>query len=221
LPVVELKTMEIRSRRFAPALVMGLAAFLLLGCQPAHQTVPAEAAAPPTDPADSESQQVAEAVLGRQAEVIAHGDLARNGSEQLLVVNRFDSATQGKVQTAHSSPIFVTRAVIVEKNDGKWTELLRCDEHLKNTRGYLAGAPAAPVTGWRLGVNQDAGQGLELQFAPAETSEGSSSSNTGAGSRTISVRWNIKTKRYQSLDQSHKGFLGELPTLETPQSILK
>jgi hypothetical protein len=221
VPVVELKTMEIRNRRFVPALVIGVAAFLLVGCKSAQQTTPTEAAAPPSVPAVPESQQIAEAVLGRQAEVIAHGDLARNGSEQLLVVNRFDSATQSKVQPAHSSPIFVTRAVIVEKNDGKWTELLRCDEHLKNPRGYLAGAPAAPVTGWRLLVNQDTDQGLELQFAPAEPREGSSSSNSEAGARTISVRWNTKTKRYQSLDQSHKGFLGELPTLETPQSILK
>jgi len=211
--------MDIRNRRFVPALVIGLAAFLLVGCKPAQQTTPTEAAAPPTDQAP-ESQQIAEAVLGRQAEVIAHGDLARNGSEQLLVVNRFDSATPGKLQPAHSSAIFVTRAVIVEKNDGKWTELLRCDEHLKNTKGYLPGAPTAPVTGWRLVVNPDTDQGLELQFAPASGGE-SSSSNAEAGGRTISVRWNTKTKRYQSLDQSHKGFLGELPTLETPQSILK
>jgi hypothetical protein len=226
VPVVELTTMEISNRRFIPALVMGVAAFLLVGCKSAQQATPTEAAAPPSVPAVPESQQIAEAVLGRQAEVIAHGDLARNGSEQLLVVNRFDSATDGNAQRAHSSAVFVTRAVIVEKNDGKWTELLRCDEHLKNTRGYLAGAPAAPVTGWRLVVNPDTDQGLELQFAPAEAIEdASSSNNTGAGrgpgGRTISVRWNTKTKRYQSLDQSHKGFLGELPTLETPQSILK
>jgi hypothetical protein len=213
--------MEIRNRRFVPALVIGVAAFLLVGCKSAQPTTPIEAAAAPSVPAVPESQQIAEAVLGRQAEVIAHGDLARNGSEQLLVVNRFDSTARGKAQPAHSSAIFVTRAVIVEKNDGKWAELLRCDEHLKNTRGYLAGAPAAPVTGWRLVVNSDTDQGLELQFAPAEASEDPSSSNGNAGGRTISVRWNTKTKRYQSLDQSHKGFLGELPTLETPQSILK
>jgi hypothetical protein len=221
VPVVELKTMEIRNRRFVPALVMGVAAFLLVGCKSAQPTTPTEAAAAASVTAAPESHQIAEAVLGRQAEVIAHGDLARNGSEQLLVVNRFDSTARAKVQPADSSAIFVTRAVIVEKNDGKWTELLRCDEHLKNTRGYLAGAPAAPVTGWRLVVNPDTDQGLELQFAPAEPREGSSSSNAEAGGRTISVRWNTKTKRYQSLDQSHKGFLGELPTLETPQSILR
>src|SRR5712675_1145086 len=134
--------MEIRNRRFAPALVIGVAAFLLVGCKSANPTTPTAAAAASV-PAAPESQQIAEAVLGKQAEVIAHGDLARNGSEQLLVVNRFDSTARAKVQPAHSTAIFVTRAVIVEKNDGKWTELLRCDEHLKNPRGYLAGAPAA------------------------------------------------------------------------------
>jgi hypothetical protein len=221
LPVVELKTMDIRNGRFVPALVIGVAAFLLVGCNSGQQTAPTEAAASTVAPAVPESQQIAEAVLGRQAEVIAHGDLARNGSEQLLVVNRFNSAIGGHTQAGHSSAIFVTRAVIVEKDDGKWTEVLRCDEHLKNTRGYVGGAPAAPVTGWRLVVNPDTGQGLELEFAPAVAGEESSSSNREASGRTISIRWNTKTKRYQSLDQSHKGFLGEVPTLETPQSILK
>lgn len=202
-------------------LFAGATTFFLLGCKPAQQTAPTEAAAPPAAPAVPENQQIAEAVLGSQAEVIAHGDLARNGSEQLLVVNRFDSATGGKARPGNPSDIFVTRAVIVEKNNGKWSEVLRCDEHLKNTRGYVGGAPAAPVTGWRLVVNPDTDQGLELQFEPAVASEGISSSNRDAGGRTISIRWNTRTKRYQSLDQSHKGFLGEVPTLETPQSILK
>jgi hypothetical protein len=213
--------MATRKSRAITALFAAATTFLLVGCKAARQTTPTEAAAPPAAPAVPESQQIAEAVLGKQAEVIAHGDLARNGSEQLLVVNRFDGATGGNVQPAHSSAIFVTRAVIVEKNDGKWVEVLRCDEHLKNTKGYLGGAPAAPVTGWRLVVNPDTDQGLELQFAPAVASEEPSSSNREAGGRIISIRWNTKTKRYQSLDQSHKGFLGEVPTLETPQSILK
>jgi hypothetical protein len=213
--------MDTRTRRLVAVLVLGAAAFLLAGCKSGQQTTPTEAAAATAVPAVPESQQIAEAVLGRQAEVVAHGDLARNGSEQLLVVNRFDSATGGHTEASHSSAIFVTRAVIVEKDDGKWTEVLRCDEHLKNTRGYVGGSPAAPVTGWRLVVNPDTGQGIELEFAPAAAGEEVSSSNKEAGGRTISIRWNTKTKRYQSLDQSHKGFLGEVPTLETPQSILK
>jgi|SRR5579864_1807452 len=210
--------MATRKLRVITLLFAGATALLSAGCNASRPATPAEAAAPPSAP---ESQQIAEAVLGRQAEVIANGDLARNGAEQLLVVNRYDPARGGKAQPADASVIFVTRAVIVEKDAGKWTEVLRCDEHLKNTRGYLGGAPAAPVTGWQLGVDRDTPQGLELRFSPAVAGGESSASNKDAGGRTISIRWNTKAKRYQSLDQSHKGFLGEVPTLETPQSILK
>ena len=197
--------MDIKNGRIVPALVVGLASFLMVGCRTAQQTTPAEAADPPAAPAVvPETQQVAEAVLGRQAEIIARGDLARNGSEQLLVVNRFDKTARGDAESGNPSPIFVTRVVIVEKNDGKWSEVLRCDEHLKNPRGYLGGAPGSPVTGWRLVVNRDTEQGLELQFTPAVALEVSSNTG-GANNRTIAIRWNTKAKRYQSLDQSHRG----------------
>src|SRR6266436_7215802 len=160
--------MEIKTRRMVAALVVGVVAFLLVGCKSAQQTTPAEAAAPPAAPAAvPENQQVAEAVLGKEAEIVAEGDLARNGSEQLLVVNRFERAARGAVGPENSSPIFVTRAVIVQKGDGKWAEELRCDEHLKNPRGYLGGSPAFRVTGWRLELKPDTDQGLELRFTPA------------------------------------------------------
>jgi hypothetical protein len=168
-----------------------------------------------------ETQPVAEAVLGKQAEVLAHGDLARNGLEQMLVVNRFERAARGDGGPGSSSATFITRAVIVEKENNKWTEVLRCDEHLKNPRGYLGGSPAAPVTGWRLEFKPDTDQGLELRFTPTGNDEERLSDTAKGGGRTIAIRWNTKAKRYQSLDQSHKGFLGEAPTLETPQSILR
>src|SRR6267378_6595663 len=164
--------MDNKTRRMVAALVVGVVAFLLVGCNSAQQTTPAEAAAPPAATAAvPENQQVAEAVLGKQAEIVAHGDLARNGSEQLLVVNRFEKAAHGAVGPENPSPIFVTRAVIVEKNDGKWAEVLRCDEHLKNPRGYLGGSPAAPVTGWRLEFTPDTDQGIELRFTPSGAGE--------------------------------------------------
>jgi hypothetical protein len=216
--------MTTRKSRTVPALVAGVVAFFLVGCQSAQQTTPAEAAAPPAAPAAvPETQQVAEAVLGKQAEVVARGDLAGNGSEQLLVVNRFEfeKGARGDVVRGNSTTIFLTRAVIVEKDDGKWAEVLRCDEHLKNPRGYLGGSPAAPVTGWRLEFTPGTAQGLELRFTPAGAGEQRPSEERQAASRTIAVRWNTKAKRYQSLDQSHKGYLGEVPTLETPQSILR
>src|SRR5882762_10377577 len=164
--------MDNKTRRMVAALVVGVVAFLLVGCNSAQQTTPAEAAAPPAAPAAvPEAQRVAEAVLGEQAEVVARGDLARNGSEQLLVVNRFEKGASGDVVPGNSSAIFVTRAVIVEKDDGKWAEVLRCDEHLKNPRGYLGGSPAAPVTGWRLQFTPDTDRGLELRFTPAGAGE--------------------------------------------------
>src|SRR6266566_2603484 len=212
--------MDTKTRRMGATLVVGVVAFLLVGCKSAQQTTPAEASAPPVaSAAVPESQQVAEAVLGKEAEIVVRGDLARNGSEQLLVVNRFEKAARGSVEPENPSPIFVTRAVIVQKDDGKWEEELRCDEHLKNPRGYLGGSPAFRVTGWRLELKPDTSQGLELRFTPAGPGEDRFLDAAEAG-RTIAVRWNTKAKRYQSLDQSHRGYLGEVPALETPQSIL-
>jgi hypothetical protein len=37
----------------------------------------------------------------------------------------------------------------------------------------------------------------------------------------IEVRWNAKVKRYQSLDRNFENFLGELPSLETPESQIR
>ncbi len=204
------------------ALLVGATTSLLAGCKSVDPTIPLEEAARPAAPAVApEAQQVAEAALGKQAEVVAHGDLARNGLEQLLVVNRFEKAARGGDGSENSSGIFITRAVIVEKSNDKWAEVLRCDEHLKNPSGYLGGSPAAPITGWRLELKPDTQQGLELRFTPAEAGQERSSNTGEAGNRTITVRWNTKAKRYQSLDRSHEGYLGEVPTLETPQSILR
>jgi hypothetical protein len=214
--------MTIGKLRAVPALLAGVVAFFLVGCQSAQQTTPAEAAAPPAAPAAvPETQRVAEAVLGMQAEVVARGDLAGNGSEQLLVVNRFEKGARGDVVPGNSTAMFVTRAVIVEKDGGKWAEVLRCDEHLKNPRGYLGGSPAARITGWRLEFTPDTDRGVELRFTPSGAGEQRLSDEPDRGGRTIAVRWNAKAKRYQSLDQSHKAYLGEVPTLETPQSILR
>jgi hypothetical protein len=210
-----------KSRAFL-ALVGAMTTFLSAGCNSVQQETRSEAAARPDARAVSQEMQgVAEVALGKQAEVVAHGNLARNGLEQLLVVNRFGNAARGNIGSGNSSVIFVTRAAVVEKNGDKWAEVLRCDEHLKNPRGYLGGSPSAPVTGWQLEFDPDTQRGLELRFTPAEAGQERSSNAAEAGNRTIAVRWNTKAKRYQSLDRSHEGYLGEAPTLETPQSILK
>jgi hypothetical protein len=169
-----------------------------------------------------DTQRVAEAALGKQAEVLAHGNLARNGLEQLLVVNRFAGAPRSSDGSENPAAIFLTRATILEKSNGPWIEMLRCDEHLKNPNGYLGGSPAARVNGWRLEFKLDTAQGLEMKFTPVniETGEQESGAGEPAG-QTVVVRWNTKVKRYQSLDASHERYLSEAPTLETPHSILR
>jgi hypothetical protein len=214
--------MEIRNRFMILALVMGATTFSSAGCNSTPQSTSPEAAVPPAAPAVApEIQNVADAVLGKQAEVLAHGDLARTGSEQLLVINRLANTPRASGGPGSPSEVMVTRAAVVEKNGDRWAEMLRCDEHLKNPKGYLGGAPAGPVTGWRLEVDRDTPQGLELRFTPAEGAQGR---GPGAGDttiKTIAVRWNRTVKRYQSLNRSHQGYLSEILTLETPESILR
>lgn len=198
-----------------------MAVLLLAGCHSAQ---------PPADPeikeassaADEigEAQRVADASLGKQAEVLAHGNLARNGRQQVLVANRFSS----QPRVAGPAPILVTRAAVLEKDGSQWSEILLCDEHLKNPNGYLGGSVVAPVTGWRLEFHQDAKQGLEMKFTPAGES-GAETGTAGQGSErplpSFDVRWNKNAKRYESYDQSHERYLSEVPSLETPKSTLK
>jgi hypothetical protein len=209
-------------RRVRTLLVIAMPVFLL-GCKPVQQTKPAVEAADNSGTAVApEIEQVAEAALGKQAEIAVHGDLARNGLEQLLVLNRSEKAAGSDARPGAQSGILITRAAILEKNNGKWNEVLRCDEHLKNPNGYIGGSPAARVAGWRLEFKQDAKQGLELRFTPAEAAAGGKPSDSGESvSQTIVVQWNARAKRYQALNRSHEGYLGEAPTLETPQSILR
>jgi len=108
----------------------------------------------------------------------------------------------------------VTRAVVVENTDGKWAEVLRCDEHLKNQKGFLGLTPLTPVTGWRLQYEQSADKGLELYFTPLK-------GTTDLHVLPIGVRWNPATKRYQSLDHNYEHFLLESPSLETARTTLR
>ncbi len=120
--------------------------------------------------------------------------------------------------------IFFTRAAILEQNDGKWSEVLLCDEHLKNPMGYLGGTPATRVTGWRLEYTQDPKEGLEIKFSPAggfDAAHGNSGRSSEQKHPIFEVRWNKNVKRYQSFDQSHERYLSEVPSLETPESTLK
>jgi hypothetical protein len=174
-----------------------------------------------SDVAD-DARGVAEAALGKQAEILVRGDLALNGREQLLVVNRASKQVAGG--GGANSPILVTRAAVLEQNDGKWSEVLLCDEHLKNPSGYLGGSPSGRATGWRLEYTQDAKEGLEMKFTPAErfsAVDANADQSSEQKYRAFDVRWNRNAKRYQSFDQSHERYLSEVPSLETPQSTLR
>ncbi len=183
---------------------------LLVACsQPAP---PQLAAAPPNlgvPAAPPEITSVAQSMLGSEAEVLVFGDLAHTGRQQVLAINRL-----AKTPASADPGILVTRAALAENNGGKWMEVFRCDEHLKNPSGFLGGTPIPPVTGWRLQYQQNAERGLQLYFTPLES--------PGAGHiPTIGVRWNPKVKRYQSLDRNLDRFLSEVPTLDRFYSHLK
>lgn len=173
---------------------------------PASLTAPAAPAAPAVP---DEIQKTAEKSLGSETEVLLYGDLSKNGAQQVLAINRMKTTPQERVLGT-----VITRAVILQNDNGSWKEILRCDEHLENPKGFLGDIPLAPVNGWRLQTEQDPDKGLELYFTPVTDPK-------GARALPIEVRWNPKVKRYQSLDRSFQKFLGELPSLETPESQIR
>ena len=185
-------------------------AILLGGCgvdapKPAQQaeTKPAEPVIP------DEIQAAAKALLGSESQVLVFGDLAKNGKQQFVAAN-----VVPKTPTNSLPGTIVTRAVVAENDDGKWAEILRCDEHLKNPKGYLGLTPLAPVTGWRLQYEQSAEKGLQLYFTPLQ-------GTTDSHVLPIGVRWNLATKRYQSLDRTYEHFLLESPALNDVRSRLR
>lgn len=166
-----------------------------------------EKAAGPKAP--EEMKTAAEAVLGAEVEVLVWGDLAKNGKEQFLAIHRVAKTPEGAVPG-----INLLRGAILEKDGGKWREVFRVDEHLKNENGYLGGTPLSPVTGWRLQYEQNAEHGLQMYFTPIQQPAG--------GYRvTLGVRWNPKVGRYQALDRSYENFLGETKALEDVKRNLR
>jgi len=217
--------MRIRTLRNALRTLPWILALSLVGCQTEQEQHLAidKAAAASANLAD-EARGVAEASLGKQSEILAQGNLALNGREQLLVVNRFSTTHPASRAMENSTPLLVTRATVLEKNDGKWSQILLCDEHLKNQNGYLGGSPKARVMSWQLEYRKDEKLGLEMSFSPANRF-GVEDPGADQGSEekqpVFNVRWNKNLKRYQSFDPSHERYLGEIPSLETPESILK
>jgi len=184
---------------------------LMAGCgttpSPKPDEAPAVKPAEPAVPADIQS--AADALLGADTKVLAFGDLAKNGQQEVLVANVVPKTPKDSIPGT-----IITRAVIAKNEDGRWVELFRCDEHLKNPKGYLGMTPIEPVSGWRLQSEQDAEKGLTLYLTPVK----------GMDDRhvlPIGVRWNAKSKRYQSLDRTYEQFLNESPTLSNTRSQLK
>jgi hypothetical protein len=167
------------------------------------ETKPAEPAIP------EEIDLAAKALLGSGTQVLVYGDLAKNGKQELLAAN-----VVPKTPTNSLPGTIVTRAVVAEYLDGKWAEVLRCDEHLKNQKGFLGLTPLVAVTGWRLQYEQSDEKGLQLYFTPMK---GAADSHV----LPIGVRFNPQTKRYQSLDRTYEHFLLESPSMQNARSVLK
>ena len=191
-------------------LVLGFSvSCFLTGCGQDAPSKPAAEAKPPAPAVPEDVQDAADALLGKETTVLLFGDLAKDGKQQFLAANVVPKSTKNQLPGT-----IVTRAVVGESQDGKWTEILRCDEHLKNSKGFLPGTPIGGVTGWRLAFEQDPEKGLALYFTPLK---GAVDTHT----LPIGIRWNPKTQRYQSLDRSYENFLNESASLSTARSNLR
>jgi len=200
--------------RFMLAMAAGtLAVFalLLFGCgeDPAPKPAAEDPAKPAAPAVPDDMQAAAQNLLGKETQVLVFGDLAKTGKQQFLAANVVPKTPKNNIPGT-----IVTRAVVAEETDGKWSELLRCDEYLKNAKGYLALTPLTSVAGWKVQYDQDPVKGIQLYFTPVKT-------GTDAHVLPIGVAWNPATKRFQSLDMTYEHFLMETPSLETARSRLK
>ncbi len=186
-----------------------LAACFLAGCSDAPAEKPAAEAKPAAPAVPADIQSAADSLLGKETTVLLFGELTKNGKQEFLAANIVPKSSKNNLPGT-----IVTRAVLAENDNGQWMEILRCDEHLKNGKGYLPGTPIGGVTGWRLAYEQDPEKGLALYFTPLK---GAVDTHT----LPIGIRWNPETKRYQSLDRSYEDFLNEAPSLSTARSNLR
>jgi hypothetical protein len=203
-----------RNRRIFLSMAAGslaFAAILLTGCGEEPTAKPAaETPAKPAEPAVPEDMQAAaQNLLGKETQILVFGDLAKTGKQQFLAGNVVPKTPKNDIPGT-----IVTRAVLAEEADGKWSELLRCDEYLKNAKGYLALTPLSAVAGWKVQYDQDPVKGIQLYFTPIK---GPADPHV----LPIGIAWNPATKRYQSLDLSYQHFLMEKPTLDTARSVLR
>jgi len=198
-----LQLSEMLKKRYAIFAAAGVVALVCAGCDKSFMSSSVEStksgtaqpAAPAKPATPPDIQAAAEAALGSETEVLAFGDLAKNGKQQIFAVNRLKSTPQGVMPGT-----LVSRAVVLEDDGG---------EHLQNPKGYLGGTPLAPVATWRLQSEQHEDKGLQMYFTPL-------AKPAGGYIETIGIRWNPELKLYESLDRSYDHFLGETKNLATP-----
>ncbi len=187
------------------ATAVSVTCILTAGCDssPTSSSQPAEKPAIPAD-----VQSAADAFLGKETTVLVFGDLAKTGSRQMLAANVVPKTPKNTLPGT-----IVTRAVLAEETGGSWHELVRCDEHLKNEKGYLGGSPIEPVAGWRVQFEQTDIEGFHLYLTPVK-------GNEGPHVQPLVVRWNPAVKRYQTLDRNNEHFLTEAGSLGPARSHL-
>lgn len=182
--------------------VMGVA-----GCGSSQAPASDDAAKKAAEPAIPEDvQSAASALLGKDTTVLTFGDLAKTGTRQLLAANVVPKTPKNVLPGT-----IVTRAVLAEESNGSWHELVRCDEHLKNEKGYLGGSPIQPVAGWRIQFEQNAIEGFHLYLTPVK-------GNEDPHVLPLAVRWNSAVKRYQTLDRNYEHFMPEAGSLGPARS---
>jgi hypothetical protein len=176
------------------------------------QPEPAAEEKPATPAVPEDIQSAAQSLLGVETQVLLFGDLAKTGKRQFLAANVVPKTSRNN----NIVGTIITRAVIGENQDGKWTEIFRCDEYLKNAKGFLALTPLTQTTAWRIAYEEDPVRGLVLYLTPLQ-------GGVDTHSLPIGIRWNPSTKRYQSLDSKYEHFLLESPSLggHAPSSKLQ
>src|SRR5215471_4937521 len=198
--------------RYLLSLLVFLPSLLCTGCEnkPAARPNEPGAAGKPAEPAiPPEIQSAAEGSLGSETAVLAYGDLAKTGTQQILIANVLPKTPKDNI-----TGTIVSRAAIVEKQNGNWVQIFLCDQYLKNSKGYLGMTPIEPVSGWRIQHEQDPVKGLTVYFTPVK-------GMPDLHVLPIAVQWNPKTKRYQSLDRSYQQFLLESPSLSKVRTRLQ
>ena len=135
--------------------------------------------------------------LGPTADVFFFGDLVGNGHQQAVIMNRLPEASH--------TAIGFSRAAILQKEEAKWVEVLRCDEYLKNPKGYLE---SDRVTGWQLQIPTSAHGAPAMLYFNLLKRDGSKPTSN------IPVAWNSKVGRYKVIEVGC--LIDEIATLETP-----